>query len=176
MISFQKICGLYGLEHHTVEINGDVSMRENLPTKQPNEDRATQLMDSEHWLSYFQSPRSLFVTFFTRSSHNVVFREDIGFCLFRWSCGFVMMLEFIMMFILTLARRVLMQMLKKKRPKTGESQPEMQTYLTLPPSIWVAWVAFLGKGGLKMHSSLGWIRISLWWVLCSPCLRCRRDS
>ena len=27
MISFQKIYGLYGLEHHTVEINGDVTMR-----------------------------------------------------------------------------------------------------------------------------------------------------
>ena len=27
MMSFQKIYGLYGLEHHTVEINGDVTMR-----------------------------------------------------------------------------------------------------------------------------------------------------
>ena len=54
---------------------------------------------------------------------------------------------------------------RKRDQKIGESQPEMQTYLTLPPSIWVAWVAFLGKGGLKMHSSLGWSRISLWWVL-----------
>ena len=29
MTSFQKIYGLYGLEQHTVEINGDVSMRDN---------------------------------------------------------------------------------------------------------------------------------------------------
>ena len=27
MISFQKIYGLYGLQHHTVEINGDVTVR-----------------------------------------------------------------------------------------------------------------------------------------------------
>ena len=27
MMSFQKIYGLYGREHHTVEINGDVTMR-----------------------------------------------------------------------------------------------------------------------------------------------------
>ena len=27
MISFQKIYGLYGLEHHAVEINGDVTMQ-----------------------------------------------------------------------------------------------------------------------------------------------------
>ena len=27
MISFKKIYGLYGLEHHTVEISGDVTMR-----------------------------------------------------------------------------------------------------------------------------------------------------
>ena len=27
MISFQKIYDLYGLEHHAVEINGDVTMR-----------------------------------------------------------------------------------------------------------------------------------------------------
>ena len=27
IMSFQKIYGLYGLEHHTVEINGDVTMR-----------------------------------------------------------------------------------------------------------------------------------------------------
>ena len=26
MISFQKIYGLHGLEHHTVEINGDVTL------------------------------------------------------------------------------------------------------------------------------------------------------
>ena len=26
MIIFQKIYGLYGLEHHTVEINGDVTL------------------------------------------------------------------------------------------------------------------------------------------------------
>ena len=27
VISFKKIYGLYGLEHHTVEISGDVTMR-----------------------------------------------------------------------------------------------------------------------------------------------------
>ena len=41
MMSFQKIYGLYGLEHHTVEINGDVTMREN---RQTTEERATQLI------------------------------------------------------------------------------------------------------------------------------------
>ena len=29
MISFQKIYGLYGLKHHTMEINGDVTMETN---------------------------------------------------------------------------------------------------------------------------------------------------
>ena len=47
MISFQKIYGLYGLEHHTVEINGDVTMRTDDQTnKQTSENRATQSMDS----------------------------------------------------------------------------------------------------------------------------------
>ena len=27
VISFQKIYGLYGLKHHTIEINGDVTMK-----------------------------------------------------------------------------------------------------------------------------------------------------
>ena len=40
MMSIQKIYGLYGLEHHTVEINGDVTMWDR--------DRTTQLMDTEH--------------------------------------------------------------------------------------------------------------------------------
>ena len=43
MISFQKIYGLYGLEHHTVEINGDVTMRTDNRT---SEYSATQSMDS----------------------------------------------------------------------------------------------------------------------------------
>ena len=47
MMSFQKIYGLYGLEHHTVEINGDVTMRtDKRPTKQTSENKATQSMDS----------------------------------------------------------------------------------------------------------------------------------
>ena len=47
MMSFQKIYGLYGLEHHTVEINGDVTMRTDDQTnKQTSENRATQSMDS----------------------------------------------------------------------------------------------------------------------------------
>ena len=33
MISFQKIYGWYGLEHHVVEINGDVTMRTDEQTK-----------------------------------------------------------------------------------------------------------------------------------------------
>ena len=32
MISFQKIYGLYGLKHHTMEINGDVTMETNKRT------------------------------------------------------------------------------------------------------------------------------------------------
>ena len=43
MISFQKIYGLYGLEHHTVEINGDVTMETDGPT---SEYRATQSVDT----------------------------------------------------------------------------------------------------------------------------------
>ena len=47
MISCQKIYGLYGLEHHTVEINGDVTMRTDGRTnKQTSENRATQSLDS----------------------------------------------------------------------------------------------------------------------------------
>ena len=40
MISFQKIYGLYGLKHHTTEINGDVTME---MTK--SENRASQQID-----------------------------------------------------------------------------------------------------------------------------------
>ena len=32
MISFQKIYGLYGLKHHSMEINGDVTMETNEQT------------------------------------------------------------------------------------------------------------------------------------------------
>ena len=45
MISFQKIYGLYGLEHHTVEINGDVTMETDGRTR---EYKATQSVDSGH--------------------------------------------------------------------------------------------------------------------------------
>ena len=46
-VSFQKIYGLYGLEHLTVEINGDVTMRTDGQTNdQTSENRATQSMDS----------------------------------------------------------------------------------------------------------------------------------
>merc|ERR1712015_467150 len=34
MISFQKIYGLYGLKHHTMEINGDVTMETNKRTNE----------------------------------------------------------------------------------------------------------------------------------------------
>ena len=42
MISFEKIYGLYGLKHHTMEITGDVTMEKK--TKQPTgcENRASQ--------------------------------------------------------------------------------------------------------------------------------------
>ena len=43
VISFQKIYVLYGLEHHTEEINGDVTKWDNKLTR---EDRATQSMDT----------------------------------------------------------------------------------------------------------------------------------
>ena len=43
MISFQKIYGLYGLKHHSMEINGDVTMETN---EQPeSENKATQRID-----------------------------------------------------------------------------------------------------------------------------------
>ena len=34
MISFQKIYGLYGLEHHNMEINRDVTMRDEQTAEQ----------------------------------------------------------------------------------------------------------------------------------------------
>ena len=47
MISFQKIYGLYGLKHHSMEINGDVTMETDKQTnKQPeSENRASQQID-----------------------------------------------------------------------------------------------------------------------------------
>ena len=42
MISFQKIYGLYGLKHHTMEINGDVTMETN---EQQSENRASHQID-----------------------------------------------------------------------------------------------------------------------------------
>ena len=47
MISFQKIYGLYGLKHHTMEINGDVTMKTNKQTnkQQESENRASQQID-----------------------------------------------------------------------------------------------------------------------------------
>ena len=48
MISFQKIYDLYGLEHHAVEINGDVTMRTYGRTDgRTSECRATQSVDCE---------------------------------------------------------------------------------------------------------------------------------
>ena len=42
VISFQKIYGLYGLKHHIVEINGDVTRRDGWTTEK---DKATQHVD-----------------------------------------------------------------------------------------------------------------------------------
>ena len=44
MISFQKIYGLYGLKHHTMEINGDVTMETN-DKRTRSENRASQQID-----------------------------------------------------------------------------------------------------------------------------------
>ena len=46
MTSFQKIFGLYVLEHHTMEINGDVTMRDN--EQRTIKDRATQSGITRH--------------------------------------------------------------------------------------------------------------------------------
>ena len=43
MISFQKLYGLYGLKHHTMEINGDVIMETN--ERMESENRASQQID-----------------------------------------------------------------------------------------------------------------------------------
>ena len=65
MMSFQKIYGLYGLEHHTVEINGDVTMRTDKRTNdQTSENRATQSMDSVR-LSFAKTRQTN-----TRNNHN----------------------------------------------------------------------------------------------------------
>ena len=47
MISFQKINGLYGLKHHTMEINGDVTMETNEQTNKQteSENRASLQID-----------------------------------------------------------------------------------------------------------------------------------
>ena len=47
VISFQKMYGLYGLKHHTVEISGDVTDagRTN-ERRQTREDNATQPLDA----------------------------------------------------------------------------------------------------------------------------------
>ena len=45
MISFQKTYGLYGPEHHTDTVEINVTTRDD--KQQPNEDRATQLMDTD---------------------------------------------------------------------------------------------------------------------------------
>ena len=44
MISFQKIYGLYGLKHHTMEINGDVTMETDIQPME-SENRASQQID-----------------------------------------------------------------------------------------------------------------------------------
>ena len=46
VISFQKICGLYGLKHHIVEISGDVTKagRDEQTTRK---DRTTQLLNRQ---------------------------------------------------------------------------------------------------------------------------------
>ena len=51
VISFQKIFGLYGLNHHIVEISGDVTDAGRTNKRQTREDRATQPMDAG-WLSF----------------------------------------------------------------------------------------------------------------------------
>ena len=47
MISFQKIYGLYGLKHHTMKINGDVTMETNEQTNKQteSENRASLQID-----------------------------------------------------------------------------------------------------------------------------------
>ena len=47
MISFQKIYGLYGLKHHSMEINGDVTMETNEQTNKQteSENRASLQID-----------------------------------------------------------------------------------------------------------------------------------
>ena len=42
VISFQKMYGLYGLKHHTTEINGDVTMETN---ELQSENRASHQID-----------------------------------------------------------------------------------------------------------------------------------
>ena len=55
MISFQKIYGLYGLKHHSMEINGDVTMETN---EQPeSENKATQRID-KGLLTFASLPKS----------------------------------------------------------------------------------------------------------------------
>ena len=47
IISFQKMYGLYGLKHHIVEINGDVTDAGRTNKQTTREDRATQLLICE---------------------------------------------------------------------------------------------------------------------------------
>ena len=43
-LNFQKIYGLFGLKHHMMEINGDVTMMTT--TNETSENRATQLINT----------------------------------------------------------------------------------------------------------------------------------
>ena len=68
MISFQKIYGLYGLKHHTVKINGDVTMETN---KQTNKQQGNIELPSQ-WTGHCETE----------------FRNDLF-----WSHGSLMMID-----------------------------------------------------------------------------------
>ena len=75
MISFQKLYGLYGLEHQTVEINGDVTMRtDKRMNEQTSEYRAEYSVNGQcetefrNYLRYFKSTKV----------------PQLGKALFRW--------------------------------------------------------------------------------------------
>ena len=50
-MSFQKIYGSYGLEHHTVEINGDVTMRTDGQTNKQVKIELLSLWTVWDWVS-----------------------------------------------------------------------------------------------------------------------------
>ena len=63
---------MYGVEHHIVEISGDVTDAGRTDERQTSEDRATQPMDAE-WLSFAKCISEMYSRNVTRRCISVFF-------------------------------------------------------------------------------------------------------